>query len=51
MTAALDYSAANPCGDSTFVSRLPIVLMIRQPPVAVPSAIASAHPSLTQNGT
>ena len=31
--------------------RLPIVLMIRQPPLAVPSAIDSAQPSLTQSGT
>ena len=51
MTAALDDSAANPCGDSTFVIRLPIVLMIRQPPLAVPPAIESAQPSLTQSGT
>ena len=51
MTAALDDSAANPCGDSTVVIRLPIVLMIRQPPLAVPSAIDSAQPNLTQNGT
>ncbi len=31
--------------------RLPIVLMIRHPPVAVPAAIAVAHRSLTQIGT
>ena len=51
MTAALEDSAANPWGASTLVRRLPIVLMIRQPPDAVPNAIASAHPSLTHNGT
>ena len=33
------------------VIRLPIVLMIRQPPVAVPAAIAVAQRSLTQSGT
>ncbi len=33
------------------VIRLPIVLMIRQPPVAVPSAMAVAQISLTQIGT
>ena len=51
MTDALEDSAVNPCGDSTFVIRLPIVLMIRQPPVAVPAAIAVAQISLTHSGT
>ena len=49
--AALDDSAEKPCGDSTVVIRLPIVLMMRQPPVAVPSAIAVAQRSLTHTGT
>ena len=31
--------------------RLPIVRMIRQPPVYVPSAIAAAEETMTQNGT
>ena len=49
--AALDDSAEKPCGDSTVVIRLPIVLMMRQPPVAVPRAIAVAQMSLTHSGT
>ena len=31
--------------------RWPIVLMIRQPPADVPSAIAAAQESITQRGT
>jgi hypothetical protein len=31
--------------------RLPIVLMIRQPPVTVPSEIAAAQMNLTHSGT
>src|SRR5262249_15704328 len=51
MTAALDDSAEKPCGDSTSVILLPMVLMIRQPPVAVPAAMAVAHRNFTQSGT
>ena len=51
MTDPLAASAAKPCGDSIDVIRLPIVLMIRQPPVTVPSEIAAAHTNLTHSGT
>ena len=32
------------------VMRMPIVLMIRQPPLAVPSPMATAHTIFTQSG-
>ena len=40
--------AANPCGGSIFAIRVPIVLMIRQPPAYVPRAMASAAETITQ---
>src|SRR5215471_11898691 len=50
MTAADVASAAKPCGDSISISPLPRVRMIRQPPVYVPSEIASAQQMITQSG-
>ncbi len=51
ITAAEDDSAAIPCGDSISTRPLPRVRMIRQPPTYVPSAIAAAQATTTQNGT
>src|SRR5919198_1525072 len=42
--------AANPCGGSSFATRWPSVLMIRQPPAYVPAAIAAAALTITQTG-
>ena len=44
-------SAENPCGDWISVTRVPSVLITRQPPEKVPSAIAVAQTILTQTGT
>ena len=43
-------SAENPWGDSISVTRVPSVLITRQPPENVPSAIAVAQTILTQTG-
>src|SRR3954452_8109516 len=48
--AADDVSAARPWGGAMSIRPLPRVRMIRQPPKNVPSEIASAQTSLTQNG-
>ena len=50
MTAAPEVSAANPCTGWRHRTFRPTVLMIRQPPAAVPSAMAAAHAATTQNG-
>jgi hypothetical protein len=41
-------SAAKPLIGCSFTILWPSVLMIRQPPLAVPAAITSAHASTTQ---
>ena len=51
MIVAAVVSAANPWTGSSFTTRWPIVLMIRQPPAAVPSEIAVADTRITQSGT
>ena len=51
MTRAADVSAAKPCTGSSLKILWPIVLMIFQPPSAVPIAMASAQTHLTQKGT
>ena len=51
MMVAADVSAAKPCTGSSLTTRVPIVLMIRHPPAAVPSEIAVAASSLTSIGT
>ena len=50
MTLAADVSAAKPCTGSSFTTLLPIVLMIRQPPAAVPRLIALAAVRITHSG-
>src|SRR5690349_24157544 len=50
ITAALVVSAVKPWTGWMSLTRLPSVRMIRQPPMAVPSAIASPADSTTQNG-
>ena len=44
-------SAEKPCAASMSVTRVPSVLITRQPPENVPAAIAAAHTTLTQKGT
>src|SRR5262249_26241320 len=44
-------SAEKPCGDWISVTRVPSVLITRQPPEKVPSAIAVAQTTFTQIGT
>src|SRR5678810_522154 len=44
-------SAATPCSGAMRMIFEPMVLMMRLPPAAVPKAIATAHPSMTQKGT
>src|ERR1700729_1131122 len=51
MTVAPAAWAAKPCATSISMMRLPSVLMIRQPPTNVPSAIALADAITTQSGT
>ena len=51
MIVAAVVSAAKPWTGSSFTTRWPIVLMIRQPPAAVPSEIAEAAARITQSGT
>src|SRR3712207_597286 len=50
ITAAPAPWAVKPCAASILMIRVPIVLMIRQPPEYVPSAIAVAALMTTQNG-
>ncbi len=50
IAVAEPVSAENPCGDSISVTRVPSVLITRQPPEKVPSAIAVAHTIFTQTG-
>src|SRR3954453_5761227 len=50
MTAAAGLSAANPGVGRRRGILWPIVFMIRQPPDAVPSAIAVAQLTMTQTG-
>ena len=47
MTVAAAVSAAKPFTGLSAVMRMPMVRMIRQPPVAVPRPIASAQITLT----
>ena len=51
MIVAAVVSAANPWTGSSFTTFWPIVLMIRQPPAAVPSDIAVAARRITHSGT
>ena len=51
MIVAAVVSAAKPWTGSSLTTRWPIVLMIRQPPAAVPSEIADAARRMTQSGT
>src|SRR3954447_2636326 len=51
ITVALAPWAEKPCAGSILMIRLPIVLMMRQPPVYVPRAIADAALMTTQSGT
>src|SRR5690606_31861407 len=51
ITSAEPISAANPLIGSILKILVPIVLIIFQPPTAVPSAIASAADILTHSGT
>src|SRR5579885_3245560 len=51
ITAPADVSAAKPWIGLSSVSRVPIFLMIRQPPAAVPQAIAPPESTITQSGT
>ena len=50
-TVAAVVSAANPWIGSSSTTRWPIVCMIRQPPIAVPSDRAVAEITITQTGT
>src|SRR5215218_8359299 len=50
ITAAPAPCAAKPCAVSILWMRLPIVLMMRQPPAYVPSAITAAADTTTQVG-
>jgi hypothetical protein len=51
IAAAAPVSAQKPVRGFSFVSRLPIVWTIRQPPKNVPSAIAAWAARITQTGT
>jgi len=50
IVAAAELCAAIPCTGAMSTTPLPSIRMIRQPPSQVPSAIADAAESLTQNG-
>ena len=50
ITAAPAPWAAKPCAGSILMIRLPIVRMMRQPPVSVPSAITIAQMRMTHSG-
>ena len=51
MIVAAVVSAAKPWTGSSLTTRWPIVLMIRQPPTAVPREIAVAATRMTGSGT
>src|SRR5207248_728435 len=51
ITAAPPPCAANPWAAFMFLMRVPVVLMILQPPAYVPSPIAAAAEAITQRGT
>jgi len=51
MTVAADASAVNPGIGLRWTRLMPRVLMIRQPPNAVPSPIALAQRNITRKGT
>src|SRR3954470_14278557 len=51
ITVAATSSEEKPCGGRTSVTLVPSVLMIRQPPAKVPSAIATPHETMTHVGT
>ena len=51
IATAAPVSAAKPPAGCSFVIFVPIVLMIRQPPLSVPSPIAVCDSISTQNGT
>src|SRR4051794_23052124 len=51
ITTAAAVSAAKPLIGRSRMMRWPIVFMIRQPPDAVPRAIAVAQATMTQTGT
>src|SRR5688572_29339733 len=51
MTIAAEVSAAKPLIGLSLMILCPIVLMIRQPPDAVPSPIAVAQTRMTHQGT
>src|SRR6185312_1362337 len=50
ITAAAPVSAAKPLIGCSFTILWPSVLMMRQPPPAVPAAITSAHSTFTHTG-
>ncbi len=50
ITAVEAVSAANPCGDWMSVIPLPMVRMIRQPPMYVPRPMASPADAITHSG-
>ena len=51
MTVAAAVSAAKPFTGLSAVMRMPMVRMIRQPPIAVPRPMASAAPTMIHSGT
>ena len=51
MTPADAVSTQNPCTGCSLTKSCPTVLMILQPPAAVPKAMAMAQETLTQVGT
>ena len=51
ITVEAAASAANPCSGLSLIILWPRVLMMRQPPDAVPSAMAPAQESFTHSGT
>src|SRR5688572_25272616 len=51
IVAAPEDSAANPCSGEMRMIFVPIVLMMRAPPAAVPAAMATAQAMITHSGT
>src|SRR6266567_9000472 len=51
MTPADAVSTQKPCTGCSFTKSRPTVLMIRHPPIAVPSPIAVAQAIITHGGT
>ena len=51
MTVAAVVSAAKPWTGFSFTTLVPMVLMIRQPPAAVPRLMAEAATRMTHSGT